>query len=262
MSVRGTAAHHAHSPAVRSSRLSRLPAGGKLLGLLAFVAVVVVTPAGSWPVFLGYAALLGVVLALGRLSPKRVLRRSLVEVPFLVFAALMPLVGSGPRVEVLGVSLSQAGLVGGATLAAKATLGVVAAVILALTTPPRDLLAGLEWLRLPALIVAILSFMVRYAHLLTADLSRMRMARLARGASGGAAGQLGAVAATVGTVFVRSYERGERVHQAMVARGYDGAMPSFHGAQPAGGDIRGLLSCAVLPVAAVALLVLARAAAG
>lgn len=236
--------------------LEGLPAAGKLASLVAFVIVVVATPARWWPAFIGYATLLAGVALFGRLSLSKILRRSVIEVPFLLFAALMPLVGSGPRIEILGVSLSQAGLVGGATLAVKATLGVVGAVILALTTPPRELLAGLERLRLPSLLVAILSFMVRYAHVLTADLSRMRLARMARGASGSAAGQLGAVAATVGTVFVRSYERGERVHQAMVARGYDGVMPSFQPVDAHSGRIRGPLACAVLPAAAVTVLAL------
>lgn len=232
-----------------------LPAAGKLLSLVTFVLVVVATPARWWPAFLGYAILLGGLALLARLPLTQILRRSIIEVPFLLFAALMPFFGSGPKVEVLGVSLSQAGLVGGATLAVKATSGVFAAVILGLTTSPRELLAGLERLRLPALLVAILAFMIRYARVLTADLSRMRLARMSRGASGSAAGQLGAVAATVGTVFVRSYERGERVHQAMVARGYDGVMPSFR-SDDGHPPLRGILACAALPAAAAAVLVL------
>jgi cobalt/nickel transport system permease protein len=35
------------------------------------------------------------------------------------------------------------------------------------------------------------------------------------------------IAASAGVLFVRSYERGERVHQAMLARGYAGEMPSL-----------------------------------
>jgi len=37
-----------------------------------------------------------------------------------------------------------------------------------------------------------------------------------------------ALASSVGVLFVRSYERGERVYLAMVSRGYDGAMPQLH----------------------------------
>lgn len=33
------------------------------------------------------------------------------------------------------------------------------------------------------------------------------------------------LAAAAGTMFIRSYERGERVHAAMLSRGYTGEMP-------------------------------------
>jgi cobalt/nickel transport system permease protein len=108
---------------------------------------------------------------------------------------------------------------------AKGTLGVIAAILLSATTSPRDLLAGLERLRLPATLVAILSFMVRYLSVVSDDLHRMRIARESRGYTGGRVGHLKAVAGGVGALFVRSFERGERVHLAMRSRGYNGRMP-------------------------------------
>jgi cobalt/nickel transport system permease protein len=108
---------------------------------------------------------------------------------------------------------------------AKGTLGVLAAIVLSASTAPRELLAGLERLRLPSTLVAILSFMVRYLSVVSGDLQRMRIARESRGYTGGRAGHLKAVAAGAGALFVRSFERGERVHLAMQARGYTGTMP-------------------------------------
>ncbi len=87
------------------------------------------------------------------------------------------------------------------------------------------LLAGLERLRLPSTLVAILSFMVRYLSVVSDDLHRMRIARESRGYTGGRVGHLKAVAGGVGALFVRSFERGERVHLAMRSRGYTGRMP-------------------------------------
>jgi cobalt/nickel transport system permease protein len=109
---------------------------------------------------------------------------------------------------------------------------VIAAILLSATTAPRELLAGLERLRLPATLVAILSFMVRYLSVVSDDLHRMRVARESRGYQGGRVGQLKAVAGGVGALFVRSFERGERVHLAMRSRGYTGRMPLLgaHGA--------------------------------
>ncbi|WP_409484503.1 cobalt ECF transporter T component CbiQ [Arsenicicoccus dermatophilus] len=215
------------------SLVHRLPAQVKVVALVALTMVVVTTPAGGWPVLAADALLLAGVVALARLPWGHVLRRLLVEAPFVVFALVTPFVATGPRVAVLGLSLSRPGLLAGGTLLAKATLGVLAAVILASTTSPREIVAGLDRLRLPATFVAILSFMVRYLAVVSADLHRMRVARESRGCAGGRAGHLVAVAGGAGALFVRSYERGERVHQAMLARGYTGRLPSASSARAA-----------------------------
>jgi cobalt/nickel transport system permease protein len=88
------------------------------------------------------------------------------------------------------------------------------------------------------------------------DLQRMRIARESRGAPPGWLGQLRAVAAGVGALFVRTYERGERVHQAMLARGWTGRSRLLMTA-PASG--RQWAAAAALPAAGVVLAMLARA---
>ncbi|ADB32625.1 cobalt ABC transporter, inner membrane subunit CbiQ [Kribbella flavida DSM 17836] len=209
------------------SRIHRLPAQVKIVALLLFVLAVVSTPAAVFWAFALYAVLLAGCVAIAKLPLTTVLRRLAVETPFIVFALLLPFVATGPSVEVLGVSLSQSGVLGAWNVLAKGTLGVLAAIVLSATTSPRDLLAGLERLRLPPTLVAILSFMVRYLGVVSDDLHRMRIARESRGYAGGRAGQLTAVAGGVGALFVRSFERGERVHLAMQSRGYTGRMPQL-----------------------------------
>jgi cobalt/nickel transport system permease protein len=209
------------------SPVHRLPAHVKIVSLVCFVICVVSTPSRVFWAFGVYAALVVTGVVLATLPAATVLRRLAVETPFLVFALLLPFVARGPQTDVLGVSLSDAGVLGAWNLLAKGTLGVVAAIILSATTAPRELLTGLERLRLPRTLVAILSFMVRYVSVVSGDLQRMRVARESRGYAGGGAGHLKAVAAGAGSLFVRSYERGERIHLAMVARGYSGAMPAL-----------------------------------
>ena len=238
----------------RASLVHRLPAQAKLVALLAFVVVVVATPASAWPAFVVYAGLLAGAVVLARLPLATVARRMLVETPFVVFAMLMPFVASGPQIDVLGVSVSRSGLIGGALLLAKATLGVVAAIVLAATTESRDMLVGLEKLRLPTVLVSIIAFAVRYLSIASDDLERARIARLARGGSGRRTAQLRSVAGTVGSTFVRTYERGERVHRAMLARGLDGAMPVLSGRTTTAAEWRTAL---VLPASALAVLVVA-----
>ncbi|NYJ00405.1 cobalt/nickel transport system permease protein [Nocardioides thalensis] len=211
--------YHGHSV------VHRAPAHLKILVLLAFVISVVATPREWYPAFGGYLLLvLGVILA-SRVPIGYVLKRTVIEVPFLVFAAMMPFVARGPEVDFLGIGLSESGLLAAWGLAAKGTLGVLASLTLAATTEPTDVVRGLQRLRLPDLIVQIMTFMVRYLDVVAADLGRMLTAMRSRGADPRSPRHWPALARTLGALFVRSYERGERVHLAMLARGYDGRLP-------------------------------------
>lgn len=253
----------------RRGPLHAQPAHAKLLALVTFIVIVVATPGLPPEAFLGgadkaaawaagrpyaaYALLLGAVTAFARVPTRVVLRRAVVEAPFVVFALLMPFVAAGERVAVGPLSLSAPGLAGGLTLIVKATIGVVGAVLLAATTSSRELLVGLERLRLPASLIAILSFMVRYIAVVADDGHRMRIARESRGAPRGQTRALVAMAAGAGSLFVRSFERGERVHRAMLSRGYSGRIPPLRDDATGSGG-----RCALLPGAALLVLVASR----
>jgi cobalt/nickel transport system permease protein len=73
-----------------------------------------------------------------------------------------------------------------------------------------------------------MGFMVRYLEVVTGELSRMRIARDARGFRARSVKQWPVLGATLGALFIRSYERGERVHLAMLSRGYTGQLPTIH----------------------------------
>ena len=165
-----------------------------------------------------------------------VARRLVIELPFVAFAFLLPIIGQGERVDVLGVSLSVAGLWGAWNILVKGTLGVAASVVLAATTPMPEILRGLDRLRLPKVFVSICGFMIRYGDVISGEMRRMRVARESRGHDPRWIWQARAVASSAGALFIRSYERGERVYLAMVSRGYDGAMPVFDRHRAAGRD--------------------------
>ncbi|CAA9370086.1 MAG: Transmembrane component NikQ of energizing module of nickel ECF transporter [uncultured Nocardioides sp.] len=209
---------HGHSP------LHRAPAHLKVAGLVAFMLVVVATPVPWVPAFVGYAGVLAVLVALSGVPVPYLARRMVIETPVLVFAALLPFIAVGPRTEVLGLSLSEAGLVAAGGLVMKATLGVVASLLLAATTDPRDLLAGLERLRVPAQLVQIMGFMIRYLDVVTDELRRMRTAMESRGFTARDPRHWPVIGRSAGALFIRSFERGERVHLAMISRGYDGSV--------------------------------------
>jgi cobalt/nickel transport system permease protein len=208
--------YHGHSA------VHRAPAHLKLVVLLGFVLLVVATPREWYLAYAGYVTVvLGVIVA-ARVPVLYVVRRMVIEVPFLVFAVLIPFVATGPRVDVLGLSVSEPGLLAAWGLAAKGTIGVMSSLTLAATTEPSEVLIGLRRLRMPELIVQIMGFMIRYLDVVTADLGRMITAMRSRGVEPRSPRNWPALARTLGALFIRSYERGERVHLAMLSRGYDG----------------------------------------
>jgi cobalt/nickel transport system permease protein len=210
---------HGHSP------VHRAPAHLKILALLGFVLVVVATPREWYAAYAVYAAVLAGVVTIAKVPPTYLLKRMVVEVPFVVFAVLLPFVAQGPRTDVLGLSVSEHGLLAAWGLLVKGTLGVLASLTLAATTEPQDLLVGLERLRMPTLLVQIMGFMVRYLEVVTTELQRMKVARESRGFSARNSRHWPVLAKSAGALFIRSYERGERVHLAMLSRGYTGRMP-------------------------------------
>jgi cobalt/nickel transport system permease protein len=206
------------------SPLHRLPAHAKTAAAVLAVVGVVATPPSAWWAFVLYAAVLASLARVGRIPQRVFVRRLALELPVVAFAVLLPIVGGGERVEVLSVSLSEAGLLAAWNLLAKATLGLATMVVLTATTPVPDLVRGLGRLRLPTAIVAIAGLMVRYLDVIAADLRRMQVARVSRAHDPRWLWQVGAVASTLGTLFVRTYERGERIHLAMASRGGDGSV--------------------------------------
>lgn len=206
----------------RHTAIHELPAHVKLLSTFSFVLVVVLTPVDQYELFGIYALMLAGLVAIAKIPFRSLALRTAIEIPFVLFALLLPFVIPGPRVEWFGVGLSQAGLEQAFGILAKGTIGVVATIILAASTQAHELLRGLERLRVPATIVQIATFMLRYANVVTDEMSRMKVARESRAFDARGVRSWPILGQSAGALFIRSYERGERVHLAMLARGFDG----------------------------------------
>jgi cobalt/nickel transport system permease protein len=83
--------------------------------------------------------------------------------------------------------------------------------------------------------VSIIAFMYRYLGVLAAESSRMSRARAARSAvapdgrrGGSIAWRAKVTGGLVGALFLRSYERSERIYAAMQARGFEGEIRHIH----------------------------------
>lgn len=241
---------HGHSP------VHRLAPEAKVVAVFAFVVAVALTPREAlWAFALDALALL-VVARVARVPLRFLLTRMLVVVPFVLFALLLPFIAEGERTTVLGVPVAVEGLWGMATILSRSLLGVAASVLLAATTEVPRILRGLERLRIPPVLTAIAAFMLRYLEVIAGELGRMRRAMTARGYDPRWLWQARPIAAGAGALFIRSYERGERVHAAMLARGWDGQMPDLVAdrAEPADWARAAPLPAVALVLAAGALL--------
>ena len=212
----------------RDSLIHRLDPRTKLVTTLLFITVVVLTPPDRWSAYALYLAILVALLVTSRVPYSYVLKRSLVIMPFVLFIALfLPFFKGG---EVVGsyniwlwqVSISDSGLEALRNIVARAWLSILSLTLLTSTTRMADLLKGLEELRMPRVIVMLMSFMYRYIFVVTDEVMRMKQARDSRSFGGRRLWQIKTMGNMIGTLFIRSYERGERVYAAMVARGYNG----------------------------------------
>ncbi|GLX10338.1 cobalt ECF transporter T component CbiQ [Microbispora sp. NBRC 16548] len=240
-----SAGHHHPIYRPADTPVHRLPPQCKLAAVVAFAVFVVATPRERFWAFAVDALLLAAVAAAARVPAGAIVRRMAIEVPFVLFALAIPLIGTGERIQVAGLSLSAPGLWAAWNILAKASLGVVASILLAATTEPRMMLLGAERLRLPRLLVQIATFMLRYLDVILDQMRRMRIARESRGFVARDLRQAPVLAKSAGALFIRSYERGERVHLAMLSRGYTGEMPTIRDISATGRDwaVAGMLPC-------------------
>lgn len=208
----------------------------KLLLTLGFILTAALLPDGAWAALL---ILLSLALGAGLLSQvglSRLLRRSLLALPFL-FAAL-PVLFTLPGQPLIRFSLfgsqlilSQPGLERFMTVALKSWLSVFAALIFTASTPFPRALAAMRSLGVPRLLVAVIGLMWRYLFVMIDAAGRLLRARDSRsgappvpGLRGGGrlAWRARVAGGMAGSLLLRSLERSERVYAAMLSRGYDG----------------------------------------
>jgi cobalt/nickel transport system permease protein len=206
--------------------LHRAPPQCKVAATTLCILFVACTPRQVfWP-YVGYGLFLVAAAAVAQVPATTLLRRLVVEIPFVLFVVLLPFLATGPTIELAGIPLSVNGLESAASIVLKASFGLLATGVLAATTPLAEVITGLERLRVPKIFTAVASFMVRYVEVLNSELARLRTARACRGGDPRWLWQAKDTAICVGALFVRAYERGERVYLAMASRGYTGCLPT------------------------------------
>jgi cobalt/nickel transport system permease protein len=238
-----------------ASPVHRLDPRAKILGLAGITVVAVSTPPRLWPVLAACALALATIAAAGRVGPGVIWTRARVVLPLVVFVAVfVPFVRGGEQVDLGPVDVSREGLTTFFAVSSKALIGTVSAVLLGATTSFPDVLHGLERMRAPRLLTLIAAFMYRYLFVITGEVRRMRVALASRGYRPRHALQAAALGRVATALFLRTFERGERVYVAMLARGYTGTTPRLRALAFGRADVVFLaaLVAALLPLRVVA----------
>jgi cobalt/nickel transport system permease protein len=220
----------------RASPLHRLDPRVKFILALAFILVVALTPIGAWPVYILLFAIILSIEIISDLGVAYVLKRAVLALPFVL--AALPVIFTTQGTPLLEIPvgnwtlvITQEGLVRFISIALKSWISVQAAILLAASTPFPDLLVAMRAVKIPRLLVAVFGLMWRYLFVLVDEALRLMRARAARS---GETGQLGTkpggklawrarvAGGMAGNLFMRAFERSDRIYVAMLSRGYDG----------------------------------------
>ncbi len=224
-----------------NSTVHRLDARVKLPLALVFILVCAFTPHGAWAVYMLLWAVLLAAVILSELGITLVLKRALLALPFMLaaFPVLFTIQGSALfsfSIGTIDLAISQAGIERFLSIALKSWISVQCAVLLAASTQITDLLKAMRMIRIPRLLVAIISLMYRYLYVMVAEAQRLLTARTARSGvsehtdlkpGGSLRWRASVTGGMAGNLLLRSFERSDRVYSAMLARGYDGEVRSY-----------------------------------
>ena len=210
----------------------------KFVLTVAFILAVAVTPVAAWPIYVLLLALVVAAAVAAELGMTFALKRALLALPFALAAlpSLFTLPGATLFTLPIGpwtLTATGPGLERLLSVMLKSWISMQAAVLLTATTQFPDLLVAMRAVGVPRLLVAIFGLMWRYLFVLVDEAIRLTRARDARsgsvtGRGGGAVWWRARVAGGMaGNLFLRGYERSERIYAAMVARGYDGEVRTF-----------------------------------
>ncbi len=204
----------------RRKLLKRLDARYKLLFTLAFVIAVVATPIGQWRVLGGLGLLLALLGGISGASVRSLLLRWAGFALVVGFLAVIIAPGLPARAShgLLPVIL---------TIIVKNSLAFAMMLVLASMASWLEMLRAMRQLGVPRVLVATLQFMERYVHVLGEELARMSQARRARSFREGRVLSWRLFTSMLGMLLLRTFERAERVHNAMLARGWDGTFRSL-----------------------------------
>jgi len=204
----------------------RLDARVKIVVILAFIFVVMSFPRHAISALTPLAFFPASLIVLGRIPPRDIMKKIVVAAPFaLVIGMFNPLIDRTPMISFGSVVISS-GWISFASIMMRFVLTVSAALALVACTGMYRLCTGLEQLGVPRVFIMQLLFLYRYLFVVADEgITMLRGVQLRcpemRHLPIRIYGSL------TGHLLLRSIDRADRIHRAMVMRGFDGHIRSL-----------------------------------
>lgn len=226
--------HHKHSS------VHDLDPRIKVIVTVAFILSNALLPDGAWFAFMLAWLFVLVANQNSGLGIGFTFKRSFIVLPFAVVAVTVLFSIPGKPIASFhflfwDLTITDAGLLRFISIVIRSWLSVQMAILLVAVTEFPKIIHALNHLSVPSIITVIISFLYRYLFVLTDEVMRMLRARQARSASvagirsGGSMAWRAQIAGHMaGQLFLRSYERSDRIYNAMLSRGYKGALMTIH----------------------------------
>lgn len=201
--------------------IHRLDPRVKVLTTMVFIVAVVSFDKYRVSALLPFVLYPVVLIALGDLPLRYLAGKVCLALPFAFFIGMFnPLLDREVLVRVGPVAIAG-GWVSFASILIRFALTVTAALALVATTGIYGLCRALDRLGLPRAFTVQLLFLYRYLFVLVEEASRMHQARSLRSFGTRGTG-LRVYASMIGQLLLRTLDRAQRVHTAMLCRGFDG----------------------------------------
>jgi cobalt/nickel transport system permease protein len=213
--------------AEQSTWLSRIDPRAAIIVTAAFILVVVSFDRYVVAALLPMAIFPVVLARLGNVSLQRIGSKVLLAMPFATMVGLFnPVFDTATRMDLLGHAVSG-GWLSLISILLRAALTVAAALILVNVIGIYRLCAALDRMGIPSVLTIQLTMMFRYILTLSGELVRMNLARELRSYSSKPM-SLAVYGPLLGHLMLRTLERAQRIHQAMLSRGFDGHLTVRH----------------------------------
>ena len=219
---------HSHHLSLHSkSQLHELSPQLKILATLLIVISIAFSKIINPFQIISHAVIVFLIIRRSNIPLKTYLKRLTLDIPFILFALFLPFLSSGNNDMVFTLfsfEVYRTGLLEMFAILFKATAGLSMGIVLTATTTNIELIYGLQKLKLPPIIIAIMSFSIRYIDVFIDEFKRVKISMQSRGYIEKGIKTLLPIAYASGAMLIRGYERGERVYLSMISRGFTGVI--------------------------------------